>query len=173
MLKQEVGWSNFLELIFEAWETCQQIQLGEIAASDLGCLRAKSYFSLKIKQQQSCFSANLRCIHTYSILQEKKHCQRLRRSRYCLLQLNHQFFQKRTGVLKIVSWCHATSIQLAQTNNKRLKASIKEPFWPQISRRKKQRDVITSFLYLCVKKIKQHNNGLKSFSGLWENLKFS
>ena len=70
MLKQEVGWSNFLELIFEAWETCQQIQLGEIAASDLGCLRAKSYFSLKTKQQQSCFSANLRCILQYTLGKE-------------------------------------------------------------------------------------------------------
>ena len=163
MLKQEVGWSNFLELIFEAWETCQQIQLGEIAASDLGCLRAKSYFTLKIKQQQSCFSANLRCIHTYSILQEKKHCQRLRRSRYCLLQLNHKFFQKKNrcpqNCILVSRNLYSTRTNYRQTP----KTSTKEPFWPKISMRKKQRDVITSFLYLCVKKIKQHNNILKCF----------
>ena len=34
MMKEEVGWSNFLVLIFEAWESWKQIQLGEVAASD-------------------------------------------------------------------------------------------------------------------------------------------
>ena len=34
MMKEEVGWSNFLVLIFEAWETWKQIQLGEVAPSD-------------------------------------------------------------------------------------------------------------------------------------------
>ena len=34
MLKEEVGWSNFLVLIFEAWQSWKQIQLGEVAASD-------------------------------------------------------------------------------------------------------------------------------------------
>ena len=47
MLKEEVGWSNFLRLIFEAWETWKQIQLGEVAASDLACLQSNSFFNLK------------------------------------------------------------------------------------------------------------------------------
>ena len=46
MLKEEVGWSNFLRLIFEAWETWKQIQLGEVAASDLACLQSNSFFNL-------------------------------------------------------------------------------------------------------------------------------
>ena len=48
MLKEEVGWSNFLRLIFEAWETWKQIQLGEVAASDLACLQSNSFFQPKI-----------------------------------------------------------------------------------------------------------------------------